>query len=142
MSEYFTKWKVSFFSLNNWYYAILNHPHLKYLDQFLGMSIHKQKMTFITELLYIPQWAWGQPLSDPSGNWTYSWDIPNLSFGSALDKPGHAWLHVTEKPEPIYYFHGYPTTFKNLTSCRSLFLRYCWFIILRYFGHAQPCQTT
>ena len=74
-------------------------------------------MNFVTELLYIPKCAWGWSLSDSSGNWTYSWDIANLSFWSALDKPGHAWLHVTEKPELIYYFHGYPTTFKNLTSC-------------------------
>ena len=125
-----------------WYSAMLNHPHLKYLDQSLRMSIHKQKMKFITELLYIPQCAWGRSLSDPSVNWTYSWDFANLSFWSALDKPGHAWLHVTEKPELIHYFHGYPTTFINLTSCLNFFLRYCWFIILRYLGHAQPCQTT
>ena len=119
---------------------MLNHPHLKYLDQFLGMSIHKQKMNFVTELLYIPQCAWCWSLSDPSGNWTYCWDIANLSFWSALSKSGHAWLHVIEKPELIYYFQGHRTTFKNLTSCFNLFLRYCRFIILRCFGHARPSK--
>ena len=118
------------------HFLILRHAKSSHL-KFLGMSIHKQKMNFVTELLYIPKCAWGRSLSDSSGNWTYSWDIANLSFWSALDKPGHAWLHITEKSEIIYYFHGYRTTFKNSTSCFNLFLRYCWFIILRHFGHVR-----
>ena len=33
--------------------AMLDYPHIKYLDQFIvsRMSIHKQKMNFVTELI-------------------------------------------------------------------------------------------
>ena len=61
-------------------------------------------------------------------------------FEEICNIPKCGWPILFKISEPIYCFHGYLAIYRKSISYLHSFLRCYWYIVLKYFGHAQPCQ--
>ena len=84
------------------------------------MSTHKKKINFATQL----------------------WDIFLNHYFEALSTPGMGDYAYLKHFNNFFYFHGYLTSIKKVTSYLNSFSIYWKLIILKYFEHTQAYLNT